>query len=103
MHFPLTQVASELIEEIDLPDLYCKFLVYRISTASCSQGEIRLYVAIDHPTLYDEVEYIPCMEITYSREEYKDYCSTKEDLIENLSLHYLTSHLLSRRLDEYFH
>lgn len=103
MHFPLTEVASELIEEIDLPDLYCKFSIYRISPASCSQGELRLYVAIEHTVIYDEISYIPCMEITYSREEYREYCGCKEDLIENLSLHYLTSQLLSRGLDEYFH
>ena len=98
---PITK--SELIAELDLPELYCKFLVFKLPSGSCSMGEIRLHVTIDHSVLYDEIAYIPCMEISYTAEEYKHYCSTKEAIRENLSLHYLTSHLLSRGLDEYFH
>ena len=70
---------------------------------SCSQGEVRLYVAIDHSVIYEDIYYIPFMELSYTAKEYKDCCDTREALIENLSAHYLNSQMLSRGLDEYFH
>ena len=95
--------VSELIEELDLPHFQCKFYVYLMPSISCSIGETRLHVAIEYSVIYDEVYYLPFMEIGYTEEEYKRCCCDKEQLTKNLTAHFLTSHLLSRDLNEYFH
>lgn len=93
--------VSKLLYEIDMPELQCKFYVYNL-TRPLESG-IRLYVQIEYARTYAEVYYIPYMDVTYTVSEYKEFCSTKEALAENLSYHFLAAHIMTRELDEYFH
>lgn len=99
---PDNYIQSEALFDGRVEELSCSFKVHKLHEGSTGKDCVRVYVDIEHDILYDDISYLPAMDLTYSVVEYERLMD-KEALVGNLVHHYLQSEILSRDLDEYFH
>ena len=92
---------SENLLEVEVPELYCKFAVYKMHSKSCSAGTVRLYI---HITSTEDhfISDTSSMDLEYSIEGF-DTLMSAGMLVDNLTYCFLEAEMLGRGLDKYEH
>ena len=91
-------ISQNKIWEGDVPEIDCYLTVFKLDSHLSADECVRVYATIKskHPTPTSNLD------INYSESDYEKLIA-QEELIDNLSYHYLNSHTITRRFDEYFH